>query len=152
MLSFILASALLAGAPPSAEHVERIATADVAYFHIGDFIPNGQPELFIMRFDGSTLLVEFDELRLVSDSQLEVVLLLDENPTIFRTSYTDANGLTHEIITNCSRFPKTTAGAQRCAAEHLRGIEAMLALFPKTPNRETDVDFEIKDADRDIKW
>jgi hypothetical protein len=148
----MIATALLfivAAASP-VEHVERISTAGIVSFHIGDIIPNGQLELFVLRSNGDTLLVEFDTLRLVGDV-LEAVLYLEENPTIFRSSYTDANGLTHEIVTNCGRFPANGAGAKRCAEEHARGIEAMLTIFPKKLARKTDIDFEEASSDRDIK-
>lgn len=149
MIATALLLTVAAAAAAPVEHVERISSADVMYFHIGDIIPNGQQELFIIRSNGDTLLVEFDGLRLVGDT-LEAVLYLDENPTIFRSSYEDASGLTHEIVTNCGRFTQNDAGAQKCAAEHARAIAAMLKLFPKVPNRETDVDFEEIEKDRDI--
>ena len=146
--ALLLTVAAMATVPP-AEHVERIPTAGVVYIHIGDIIPNGQQELFVLRSNGDTLLVEFDSLRLVG-GYLEAVLYLDDNPTIFRTSYTDAEGDKHEIITNCGRYVANDAGRLKCAKEHAGSVAAMKKLFPKTPNRETDVDFEEADSDRDI--
>ena len=148
----MIATALLfiaATAASPVEHVERISTADVVYFHIGDIIPNGQPELFVIRSDGSTLLVEFDELRLAGD-YIEAVLYLEENPTIFRSSYTDANGMTHEIVTNCGRYRANDKGAEMCVEEHRRAIAALQKIFPKKKNRETDIDFEQASSDRDV--
>lgn len=150
MFALALALATLAGSADPTTHVVKISPTDVAYFHVGDVIPNGQLDLFVVYNDGSTLLTEFDEMWLV-DGVIEVVMNLGENPTIFRTSYTDAQGDVHEIITNCGRYPANDAGSARCAEEHRRSIAAIKKLFPKEINRETDVDFEQIDEDRDVR-
>ena len=54
MLVFLLACATLAGPPDPTTHVVRISPTNVAYFHVGDLIPNGELDLFVVYYDGST--------------------------------------------------------------------------------------------------
>ena len=127
MIASLLALVALA-LPP----VLELPYSSVAVAYVEDILPigapDGRPDLFIQEVNGNAHLLEFDRLEFY-DEFFQVLL---DSSTTLTTTFTDAEGDTYTVTTDCKAWVLDDEGLALCTAFHAKAVAAMKKLFPKS--------------------
>ena len=120
MLSLIL-PILLYSAPVS-QPTETWKTSDVALSYVqGDLI-------FLKLTWGETFVVPITSVSFDPVAQ-EFSFAAIDSPTVLTSTYTDTNGVSHTITTDCHRYATDDA----CLTDHVKITKAMQVIWPPRP-------------------